>query len=91
MSPTTLHKEVIATILDEKGRVKIRPSKYTKQIHVIAYLATKIPPHRVFSEKQINDILTMWHLFGDSALLRRELYVQEYLDREVDWSAYRRK
>lgn len=91
MSPSDTHKELIKTYLDTIGRVAVRPSKKSNQLHIIAYLAQKIPWWRVFTEKQINDLLTMRHTFGDFALLRRELYIHDYIDRSVDWSTYTRR
>lgn len=91
MSPSVDVKAKITHFLDEIGRVKIRPSKHTNQLYVISYLAQKIPGERVFTEYQINQLLSMWHTFWDSALLRRELFVQNYVDRNNDGTAYKRK
>ena len=90
MSPSAIQKTHISSFIDTIWRVKSRPAKKSKQIAIVAYLATKIPWDRVFSETQINDLLKMRHTFGDPALLRRELFIQEYVNREIDGSKYRR-
>ncbi len=91
MSPSDVIKESIQTYLDDIGRISVRPSKKSKQLLIIAYLAQKIPWGRVFTEQQINDLLKMRHTFWDFALLRRELYILEYIDRTLDGSKYTRR
>lgn len=91
MSPSIDVKAKITHFLDEIGRVKIRPSKYIHQLYVISYLAQKIPGERQFTENQLTQLLSMWHTFGNSNLLYKELHTKEHLDVAPDGTAYRRK
>jgi hypothetical protein len=76
--------------LDEEGRLKEWPGRQKKQAHREArdYLASKIPSGREFTEAEINAILNEWHLFGDPALLRRELLDARWLKRTRDGKTY---
>lgn len=55
---------------------------------MLAYLAEKIDPEKIYSEKEFNELLSQRHHFADEALLRRELYIKEYVDRKIDGSSY---
>lgn len=79
---------LIKWLLDDKGILINRPSKQSKQLVVLAYLAEKIDPMKTYSEKEFNELLRQRHHFGDEALLRRELYMKEYVDRTIDGSSY---
>ena len=74
--------------LDAEGRLTLWPSKRTLQLLALDYLATKLEPRCVYSEKEINALLNSWHTFGDPALLRRELYERGLLNRAKDGSEY---
>jgi len=74
--------------LDNEGRLTLWPSKRTLQLTALDYLATKLEPRRVYTEKEINALLNSWHTFGDSALLRRELHEYGLLNRSKDGSEY---
>ena len=79
---------LIKWLLDDQGILIKRPSKQSKQLVVLAYLAEKIDNEKIYSEKEFNEFLRQRHHFGDEALLRRELYMKEYIDREIDGSKY---
>ncbi len=51
---------------------------------VLEYLATKFETERDYTEKEVNVLLTAWHIFADFALLRRYLFDYGLLDRERD-------
>ncbi len=74
--------------LDIDGKLKWWPSKRSKQLLALDYLATKFEVGKVYSEKDVNDLLNQWHTFGDPALLRRELFDDALLNRQQDGTEY---
>ena len=54
------------------------------------FLWSKISADRLFGEQQISDYLDTLHLFGDPALLRRDLVDLGLMRRNRDGSDYRR-
>ena len=76
--------------LDEQGRVKEWPSKRNRKYQrlVLEYLALKFEVGVIYTEKEVNTLLNQHHLFGDAALLRRELFENGLIDRKRDGSAY---
>jgi hypothetical protein len=53
-------------------------------------LWARIPSGRVLTEREINDLLNRWHVFGDHAVLRRALFESGLVDRTQDGRQYRR-
>jgi hypothetical protein len=74
--------------LDQEGRLTQWPSPRILQRVALDYLATKLEIGQVYSEKDINKLLNLWHTFGDPALLRRELYELGLLNRHKDGAEY---
>ena len=81
--------EQLANYLD-KGQAKVEkwPAKSSRQTLVLAFLADKFEVGVNYTEKEVNQILNDHHTFGDPALLRREMYIKKFLDRELDGSKY---
>ena len=46
------------------------------------FLAEKFEKGKVYTEKEVNDLLRQWHTFDDPATLRRELYNHRFLNRD---------
>lgn len=55
---------------------------------VLEYLATKFESGGIYTEKEVNILLNQNHLFGDPALLRRELFEGGLINRKRYGSAY---
>lgn len=66
------------------------PSKFNERQICLWVLWSKLPPRQVMSEKQINQLLDDQHLFGDYALLRREMVDCGLVTRTTDGREYRR-
>lgn len=81
----------LGPFIDSEGRLTALPAKQGKKQLAIAYLAEKFEPGRLYSEKEVNEVLLQWHTFRDPATLRRELYNRFFLDRRPDGSAYWRQ
>jgi hypothetical protein len=78
----------LKNFLDESGRLKIYPAKRKQKILSLFYLASKFEKNKIYSQKEVNQILRDWHLFDDWAMLRRDLYDKYFLGREPNGSAY---
>jgi hypothetical protein len=76
--------------LDEKGRVVDWPhkKKEDEQIAIRIYMASKFEKGRDYTEKEVNAVLNQWAIFGDWALLRRELIMYGFLGRYKDGTKY---
>ncbi|HEV7437501.1 MAG TPA: DUF2087 domain-containing protein [Pseudorhizobium sp.] len=77
-------------VFDRNGRIIRWPSKRSQQELCLWYLWGRIPAGQTFSEPQINLLLGALHLFGDAALLRRDLVDMGLMRRNRDGSDYRR-
>ncbi|MBD2388797.1 DUF2087 domain-containing protein [Cylindrospermum sp. FACHB-282] len=85
------YSDELQRYLDEQGRVKQWPSKRNNgkfQRLVLEYLTTKFESGIIYTEKEVNLLLNEYHLFGDPALLRRELFEGGLINRKRDGSAY---
>ncbi|HSX01351.1 MAG TPA: DUF2087 domain-containing protein [Candidatus Saccharimonas sp.] len=76
--------------LNEEGLVVQWPSRPVDREAVCAYLADKFAPGHSYTEAEVNELLKLWHTFGDWSLLRRELYERRFLDRDPAGRDYRR-
>lgn len=79
----------IKGFLDESGRLTAFPAKRKKKLHALVFLSQKFEPDRVYSEKEVNELLCSWHTFNDPATLRRELYNHRFIDRDPHGREYR--
>jgi hypothetical protein len=66
------------------------PSKLSEQTLCTWVMWSRVPPHRTFTERELNGILAELHAFGDHALIRRELVNHRLMTRPADCSAYQR-
>lgn len=80
--------EDLQHFLNDEGRLTAWPAKPKKQMLALRFFAEKLEWDRLYTEQEINDLLTKFHTFGDAALLRRELYMKHFVDRKADCSAY---
>ena len=75
---------------DSRGRLLRWPTKYSIQTLAMSVLWTLFDGRRVYTEKQVNEVLKAANAFGDHATLRRELINHRLMSREPDCSAYRK-
>ncbi|MBI1281630.1 MAG: aminoacyl-tRNA hydrolase [Anaerolineaceae bacterium] len=80
--------EPLKNHLDVEGRLKWWPSKRSKQLLALDYLASKFEAGKTYTENEVNALLNQWHTFGDPALLRRELFDDGLLNRHQDGTEY---
>ncbi|MGR9168597.1 DUF2087 domain-containing protein [Rhizobium sp. KDH_Rht_773_N] len=75
---------------DGHGRLVRWPGRRGLQELCLWFLWSKIPANAELTEREISDLLSRLHLFGDAALLRRELFDFGLVHRTRDGRQYRR-
>ncbi|MBE6890250.1 MAG: DUF2087 domain-containing protein [Ruminococcaceae bacterium] len=81
--------EILKSFLDSEGRLCAYPSKRKMKLYALLYLAGKFEHGRVYTEKQVNELLGQWHTYGDPATLRREMFTHKILWRDAYGKEYR--
>lgn len=82
--------ETALRYFDATGRMQSWPGKTNLQHLCLWALWSRLPVATKLTERQISALLTNWHLFGDSAILRRTLAALQLVSREPDGVAYLR-
>ncbi len=77
-------------VFSAAGRIMRWPRKRSQQELCLWYLWSQIPLDKSFDEREISRLLDVLHMFGDSALLRRDLVDLGLMHRNRDGSNYRR-
>lgn len=77
-------------LFDAEGRLVRWPKKRNQQILCLWVLWSRMPSGEVFHERRMNALLNAEHLFGDHALLRREMVEFGLFRRTADGSEYAR-
>ncbi len=80
----------VARYFDAAGRLARWPGKHSHRILCLWVLWSRLETRRVYSEPEINRTLEAQHLFGDYALLRRDMCDQGLMTRTPDGREYRR-
>ena len=80
----------LARYFDRQGRLSSWPARSGLQAACLWVLWSKLPPGHTFTEDELNRQIRANHLFGDHALLRRELCDLGLLSRTADGRQYRR-
>jgi hypothetical protein len=80
----------VARYFDDEGRLLRWPSRRALQELCLWVLWSRLPARQVFTEREVSDLLTQWHSFGDYALLRRALYDFRLVQRTIGGREYRR-
>ena len=70
---------VLSNFLDADGRLHTIPTKHSKLLVVLDFLAQAFEPGVKYPEKRVNEILGWFH--PDFAALRRYLVENGFLDR----------
>jgi hypothetical protein len=80
----------ISRYFNPEGRLIRWPGKYSHREPCLWVLWSRLPARQDLTEKQVNALLLAGHLFGDHALLRREMFDRGMLARTPDGRVYRR-
>jgi hypothetical protein len=78
------------TQFDARGRLVRWPHKYSVQRLAMWVLWTQFDGKRVYTEREVNEIIKLRHTWGDHVTLRRELINHRLLTRKSDGSEYRK-
>lgn len=78
----------LKNFLDDENRLKAFPAKRKMKIQALLYLAGKFAGDKLYTEGEVNDLLSRWHTFDDPATLRRELYNNRLLNRKASGEIY---
>ncbi|HMN75806.1 MAG TPA: DUF2087 domain-containing protein [Burkholderiaceae bacterium] len=78
------------TQFDAQGRLTRWPHKFSVQRLAMWVLWTHFDAKRVYTEREVNEILKRWNTWGDHVTLRRELIDHRLLTRKSDCSEYRK-
>ncbi len=80
----------LAAYFDARGRLQQWPAKESLRELCLWEFWSRLPVKQDFSEAQLSGQLRAGHLFGDHALLRRELCDRSMVSRTADGRQYRR-
>ena len=75
-------------LINEFDEIVRWPKKLSEKQMVINHLAKKFSYDNTYTEKEVNEIIRLFHLFDDIPLLRRELVSRNILARQNDGSQY---
>jgi hypothetical protein len=75
---------------DSQGRLTRWPIKFSVQRLMLWGLWMRFDAKRRYSEREVNEVLKAWHLFGDHCTLRRELVEMKMLERTDGGAEYRK-
>jgi len=75
-------------LFDDRGRLTRLPVKRSLQLMALWGLWMRFDAKRPYREREVNEILTAWHSFGDYCTLRRDLITQKLMARTPDSSVY---
>jgi len=75
---------------DSRGRLLRWPNKFSVQRLAMWVLWTNFDGRRVYTEREVNEILRALNAFGDHVTLRRELINHGLMTRKSDCSEYRK-
>lgn len=81
----------LAELTDNSGRILAWPVKERDIRLVLGHLTQRFEAGRDYAEREVNAIIDAKHLFGDYALLRRELVDRGFLERDSAGQRYRRR
>lgn len=82
--------EKAARLFDAEGRLIRWPKKRNLQILCLWVMWSHLPAGTVSTEREVNERLNEWHLFGDHAILRREMIEFGLMRRTRDGREYAR-
>ncbi|MEQ8674970.1 MAG: DUF2087 domain-containing protein [Aggregatilineales bacterium] len=82
--------DAVKPYLDAQGRVTRWPARRNRsdRAPLLAYFTSKFESGKIYTEREVNEILKAHHTFDDWALLRREMVMQGIFGRSSSGSQY---
>lgn len=77
-----LKETVLRNFFSKDGRLRQIPAQYKKKLIALQYMVEKLKPGVVYSEKEINEFIKLFH--EDFATIRREFIMHQFMYREND-------
>ncbi|MFL5625435.1 MAG: DUF2087 domain-containing protein, partial [Ktedonobacteraceae bacterium] len=88
MSAETQPQE-LRRFLDRSGKLTVwPPARQRDKLLILEYLASFFEQGRLYSEKEVNELLLLHSTVKDSAALRRALYEYRFMNRTSNGSRY---
>jgi len=81
----------MARLFDDRRRLVRWPRKFTQRMLCLWVVWSRIPARAAMTEREINVLIKDAHLFGDHALLCRELVDHGLVSRTPDGRSYTRR
>lgn len=81
----------LVRFFDANGRLVRWPGKFSQRVICLWVLWSRLAARTTYTEQEISRFLGEQHLFGDHALLRRELVDRDMVERTADGRQYRRR
>lgn len=88
--PLTANARKALMQFDSRGRLMRWPVKFSVQRLAMWVLWTRFDGRRVYSEREVNEVLKAANAFGDHVTLRRELINHRLMSRKSDCTDYRK-
>lgn len=82
-------KKELRGFMDNDGKICRMPTKAKRELMVVAIVASAIRPDRVYTEKEINELILAQISFGDYCTIRRDLIDFGFMARKGDCTEYR--
>jgi hypothetical protein len=79
---------ILGIIKDLNGIIYRWPKRKEEKMAVLKYMQSKFEKNKIYTEREVNEIIRKWHSFGDFALIRREMYDNYLMDRTPDCKKY---
>ena len=80
----------LVRFFDQEKRLVRWPKKFSERLVCLWVMWSRLPARTTLTEREISERLESWHLFGDYALLRRELVDRGMVERTPDGRQYKR-
>ncbi|AIQ53134.1 DUF2087 domain-containing protein [Paenibacillus sp. FSL R7-0331] len=77
-----LKESVLRNFFAKDGRLRQIPAQYKKKLIALQFMAEKLAPGTVYSEKELNEFIKQYH--EDYATIRREFIMHQFMYREHD-------
>lgn len=81
-------RNILKSFIDSDGRLTAYPAKRKMKLYAMSYLSGIFEHGRVYTEREVNELLNKAHTFNDPATLRRELYIHRFLNRDQEGKEY---
>jgi len=83
-----VYREKLKRYYNEEGKLTSYPSKRPMRVLALIGIAEKFEAERKYTEKEVNEIIKASIAFGDTELIRREMFQYKFIGRLRDGSEY---